>query len=109
MQIYGLLVAIFFLLVSVAVVVLAVLFCLVAQLCIAAPPNRSSEQGDYAASIQNTGQESFNQDDGVEGQDGKYVTGNVRQFLSNSSWRTCVSSQHNHVFVNQPRCGFDLF
>ena len=73
MLIYGLLVPIFCLLVAVAVVVLSVLFCLVAQLCIAAPPNRSSEQGDYAASIQKTGQECFDRDDEGNGQDGKYV------------------------------------
>ncbi|CAL8328955.1 unnamed protein product [Arctogadus glacialis] len=37
----------------------------------------SSEQGDYAASIQNTGQECFNQDDEGEGQDGSYHRGKL--------------------------------
>ena len=80
MLIYGLLVPIFCLLVAVAVVVLAVLFCLVAQLWNAAPLNRSSEQGDYAASIQKTGQERLDQDDKGDGQDGKYVNTTTVQF-----------------------------
>ncbi|XP_059910087.1 uncharacterized protein LOC132459507 isoform X2 [Gadus macrocephalus] len=37
----------------------------------------SSEQGDYAASIQNTGQECYNPDDEGEGQDGSYHRGKL--------------------------------
>lgn len=96
MVIFGLLVPLFCLAVPVAVVVVAMMFCLVAQFCIAAPPTRTSEQGDYAASTHRTEKERVNQDDEGENQQGNWTSTVTNKFTLRKTeipLKNCLKSQ----------------